>query len=47
MFVCPPKAENIHQLIEEQRMWEKKQALVDFIKQERDDADEREATLEA
>ena len=31
MFLCPPKAENIHQLIEEQRLYEKKQALNNFL----------------
>ena len=31
MFVCPPKAENIHQLIEDQKMYEKKKALEQFM----------------
>jgi hypothetical protein len=31
MFVCPPKAENIHQLIEDQKIYEKKKALAEFM----------------
>ena len=33
MFVCPPKAENIHQLLEEQRLNSKKQILQSYLNQ--------------
>jgi hypothetical protein len=31
MFVCPPKAENIQQLIDEQKYHEKKVAMQHFL----------------
>jgi len=31
MFICPPVAENIHQLLEEKRLHEKKDALNAFL----------------
>ena len=36
MFVCPPKAENIHDLIRDQEIYDKKKALEEFVQKQKE-----------